>query len=43
VKNKNNLRIGSKVKEELQESEAHNKCRFGERVEISCEDTDWII
>jgi hypothetical protein len=40
VKNKNNLRIGSKVKEELQQSKAHNKSRFAESVEFSCEDSD---
>ena len=42
-KNKNNLRIGSKVEEEFQESKAHNKSRFAERVELFCEDTDWIV
>ena len=42
-KAKVNSRISSKVEEELKESEAHNESGFAERVEISCEDTDWII
>ena len=39
----NNVRVGTKVEEELEEGKADDEWYFAERVEPSCKDTDYRV